>query len=397
MKHSLREVAIVGVHTTEQAPSIARPGIHLEIEAFKGALADAGLDAREVDGIATTRKESAVPGSYDPMYFWAEQLGQRPMGYLGSAAMGGMFTGAVGNAALAVAAGRCEVCVLVHGKSGSKINPAKAPLPTVAPRVGDWSELIFGSTRVAWYAAWAQRYMHEFGVTSEQLAKVAVDTRYHATLNPESLMGRRGEITIDDVVKSRVIASPLHLLDCAQDNDGGYGVVITTLERARDLKKKPVQVLGMGESAYVDYYLNLPYPLFGGAQGSAVKRAADSAFEMAGVKRSEIDVAGLYDCFTITVLRDLEEMGFCKLGEAAGYVQDGHTRLGGSMPVNTDGGLLSNSHSFNPGGMHVIEVVRQLRAEVPPARQVPGARLGVAMSQGMSIHGATGVVVLGVQ
>lgn len=396
MKSSLREVAIAGVYTTEQAPNIARPGIHLEIEAFKGALADAGLDARDVDGIATTRRESAVPGSYDPIYFWAEQLGQRPLGYMGYAATGGMFTGAVANAALAVAMGRCEVCVLVHGKSGSKINPAKQPLPTSAPRVGDWSELQFGATRVSWYAAWAQRYMHEFGVTSEQLAKVAVDTRHHATLNPASLMGKRGEITIADVVNSRMIASPLHLFDCAQDNDGGYAIVITSAERARDLRKRPVRVLGVGESAYTDYYLNMPYPLFGAPQGSTVKRATDSAFDMAGVKRSEIDVAGLYDCFTVTVLRDLEEMGFCKLGEAAGFVQDGHTRLGGSMPVNTDGGLLSNTHTFNPGGMHVIEVVRQLRQEVEPARQVPNPKLGVALGQGMSIHGAAGVVVLGV-
>ena len=394
MTFSSQQVVIAGVYTTQQAPNIERSGIQLEIEALQGALADAGLHIRDVDGVATTRRESTVPGSYDPLYFWAEQLGQRPLSYLGSAATGGLAAGAIGRAALAVASGTCSVCVLVHGKSGSKINPSKAPLPTNTPRVGDWSEAIFGATRVGWYAAWARRYMHEFGVTGEQLAKVAVDTRYHATLNPASIMGRRGEITVDDVMSSRVVASPFHLLDCALDNDGGYGIVITTAERARDMKKPPVFILGAGEAAYVDYYLNLPYPLFP-PEGGAVKRAADVAFKMAGIKRHELDDAGLYDCFTVTVLRDLEEMGFCKLGEAAAFVQDGHTRLGGSMPVNTDGGLLSNSHSFNPGGMHVIEVVRQLRGEVEAARQVPNAKIGVALSQGMSVHGAAGVIVLG--
>jgi acetyl-CoA acetyltransferase len=238
--------------------------------------------------------------------------------------------------------------------------------------------------------------MHEFNVTGEQLAQIAVDARHHATLNPASIMGRKGEITIQDVVNSRMIASPLRLLDCALDNDGGYAIALTSAARARDLKRKPVYVLGAAEAAYVDYYHNLPYPSFPPA-GGAVRKATDIAFGMAGVTRDEIDVAGLYDCFTITVARDLEEMGFCKLGEASAYVQAGHTRLGGSMPVNTDGGCLSSSHNGHPGGMHVIEVVRQLRGEVKPNRQIPDARLGVALTQGMAIHGGAGVVIMGVQ
>ncbi|HSV83251.1 MAG TPA: thiolase family protein [Ramlibacter sp.] len=385
----------MGVYATEQAPTIARSGVELEIEAIRGALDDAGLSIAEVDGIATTRRESAVAGSYDPLHFWAEQFGQRPLGYVANAGAGGLPTGAIGKAALAISAGMCEVFVLVHGKSGTKINPAKAALPTTAPRVGDWSETQHGATRVSWYAAWARRYMHEFGVTSEQLAQVAVITRHHATLNPASIMGRRGQITVGDVLNSRLVASPLHLLDCAQDNDGGYAIVLTSARRARRLKKKPIYVLGCAEGTYIDYYLNMPYPAFP-AEGGAVRKAADQAFAMAGIGRQEIDVAGLYDCFTVTLLRDLEEMGFCGLGEGASYVADGHTRLGGSMPVNTDGGCLSSSHNGHPGGMHLIEVVRQLRGEVPAQRQVPGARLGVALSQGMSVAGSAGVAVLGV-
>jgi acetyl-CoA acetyltransferase len=395
MPFAQRQAAIVGLYATEQVPNIACSGAALEIEALRGALDDAGLTVADVDGIATTRLQSPVAGSYDPLYFWPEQLGQRAITYMGSAGTGGLPAGALAKGALAVSAGMCEVFVLVHGKSGSKINQAKAPMPTTAPRVGAWSEQLCGATRASWFALWAQRYMHEFGITSEQLAQVAVDARYHATLNPASIMGHKGEITIEDVVTSRMIASPFRLLDCALDNDGGYAIVVTTAERARDLRKPPVYILGAAEAAYVDYYHNVPYPLFRG-EGSAVRSAANIAFGMAGVKRSDVDVAGLYDCFTVTTLRDLEEMGFCDIGAGAAYVAEGHTRLGGSMPVNTDGGCLSSSHNGHPGGMHVIEVARQLRREVAPARQVPDAKIGAALSQGMAIHGGAGVLVMGV-
>ena len=239
--------------------------------------------------------------------------------------------------------------------------------------------------------------MHDFGATSEQLAEVAVAARYHATLNPESIMGSHGEITVEDVLTSRMIADPLHLLDCCLDNDGGYALVITSLERARDLRQKPVQILGGAEWYSMDYYLNIPHPWID-PSGSAASKAADKAFAIAGVSRDDIDVAGLYDCFTITTIRDIEELGFCKVGEGADFVQNGTIRLGGRLPVNTHGGLLSASHNGlgGPSGMHTIEVVRQLRGTVEPQRQVPDAKLGVTLSQGMSVHGGGGVLVLGI-
>src|SRR5205823_4228909 len=159
------------------------------------------------------------------------------------------------------------------------------------------------------YAMWARRYMHEFSVTHADLAEVAVFTRYHATLNPDSVMGRKGEITVEDVLASRYVCEPLHLLDCSIDNDGGYAVVIASAERARDCRQKPVWILG------------------------------------------------------------------------------------GSMPANTDGGLLSNSHCGDPSGMHTIEVVRQLRGECG-ARQVPGARIGVSLQQGWAVHGMASTLVM---
>jgi acetyl-CoA acetyltransferase len=234
--------------------------------------------------------------------------------------------------------------------------------------------------------------MHEFGVTSEDLAEVAVTHRYHATLNPASIMGHKGEITVDDVVSSRMIASPLHLLDCALDNEGGYAIVLTSADVARSTRKKPVWVLGGAEAAYTDFYTTIQDPWFPD-DGYAVRRVGDQVFDMAGVRREEIDVGGLYDCFTITMLRDLEELGFCKLGEGAAYFKEGHTRLGGSMPCNTDGGLLSNSHNVSPSGMHTIEVVRQLRGEAE-GRQVPDARIGLSLAQGMSPHGLTSALIM---
>jgi acetyl-CoA acetyltransferase len=286
----------------------------------------------------------------------------------------------------------CEVVVLFYGKAGSLVGPRGTAAADRAPRVPDWSFYQSGAYMTTWYALWAQRYMHEFGATHADLAEVAVFTRYHATLNPNSIMGRKGEITVEDVLNSRPICEPLNLLDCSLDNDGGYAIVMTSAERARSARTKPVWVLGGAESTYTDFYTTINDPWFP-EEGKAVRRAADRAFDISGISRDEIDVAGLYDCFTITTIRDLEEMGFCKLGEGAEFVKEGHCRLGGSMPTNTDGGLLSNSHAGDPAGMHTIEVVRQLRGECGE-RQVPNARIGVSLQQGWAVHGMAGVLVM---
>jgi acetyl-CoA acetyltransferase len=322
--------------------------------------------------------------------FWAEQLGERPITFMDV----GIASGGLAKAAVAVSAGMCNVVVLFWGKAGYQIGPRGQAVAARAPRVQPWGFDPHGAYMSAWYALWAQRYMHEFAVTNEDLARVAVTHRYHATLNPDSVMGSRGAITIDDVLASRYVCEPLHLLDCAIDNDGGYAVVIASAEVARGGRKRPVWVLGGAEAAFTDFYMSIPNPWFPD-EGKAVRRCTDLAFEMAGISRAEVDVAGLYDCYTVTMLRDLEEMGFCKLGEGASYFSEGHTRLGGSMPCNTDGGLLSNSHNTNPSGMHTIEVVRQLRGECG-ARQVPNAKIGVSLSQGYAVHGQAGTLVMAV-
>src|SRR6266851_4422177 len=382
-----RKSAIVGVYTTQQARHLSRSPVSLQLEAIRGAVADAGLSVNDIDGLIPLDPEpyGKVPSVH---MFWAEQLGERPITFMEV----GIASGAVAKAATAVSAGLCEVAVLFWAKAGYQIGPGGQPSGHRAPRTGDWSYEPHGAYMAAWYAMWAQRYMHEFGVSNSDLARVAVTHRHHATLNPHSVMGSRGELSVEDVLGSRFVCEPLHLFDCAIDNDGGYAIVVASADVARHCRAKPVWVLGGAEAAFTDFYMSIHDPWFP-TEGRAVRRSADQAFEQAGITRDEVDVAGLYDCFTITMLRDLEEMGFCKLGEAAAYFAEGHTRLGGSMPCNTDGGLLSNSHNGNPSGMHTIEVVRQLRGECG-GRQVPGTKVGLSFAQGMSPHGLASTLIV---
>jgi acetyl-CoA acetyltransferase len=189
-----------------------------------------------------------------------------------------------------------------------------------------------------------------------------------------------------------MIADPLHRLECPLDNDGGYAIVVASEAVARNCRKPPVWILGGDEATYTDGYMTITPDWFPD-EGQAVRRAAEVAFGQSGVTREEIDVASLYDCFPVTVARDLEEMGFCERGEGAAYIHAGHLTLEGKMPTNTDGGLLSSSHPGNPGGLQVIEVARQLRGECD-RRQVAGAKIGVVLSQGWAVHGLAGTAVL---
>ncbi len=384
-----RQAAIAGVYTTVQGKRLGRTEFSLKLEAIKGALADAGLTTADVDGVIPLESGMHGQGSMYHMW-WAEQLGERPLSFMGI----GQASGGIAKAATAIAAGMCDVIVLFWSNAGFQVGPRGTAVPTSAPRVGEWGFDQHGAYMTSWYALWAQRYMHEFGATNEDLARVAVTHRKHATLNPDSIMGKKGEITVEDVLTSRWICEPLHLFDCALDNEGGYAIVITSESVARSAPRPPVWILGGSEAAYTDFYATIQDPWFP-ADGYGVRRSADQAFDMAGLRREDIDVAGLYDCFTVTMLRDLEELGFCKLGEGAAYFAEGHTALGGDMPCNTDGGLLSNSHNVSPSGMHTIEVVRQLRGQCGE-RQVPDAKIGLSFAQGMSPHGLSSTLIMAV-
>ncbi|HEY3697123.1 thiolase family protein [Phenylobacterium sp.] len=384
MSFPSRKAAVVGVYTSQQARALPRTAWSLEVECVKGALEDAGLSHRDVDGL--------IPMAFDtPLSLhmrWAEQLGGRPISFIDI----GSGAGAAAKAALGVASGMANVVVAYFANAGYRLGPQGSAGQPGAPRVGDMSYMIQGAYMSPWYAMWTRRYMHQYGVRPEQLAEYAVIARHHATLNPASVMGPRGEITVDDVFSSRMISDPLHLLECPLDNDGGYAFVIASEAVARTCRKAPVWILGGAEAAYTDPYQTIT-PDWISDEGAAVRRTADLAFGMAGVSREDIDTAGLYDCFPVTVARDLEEMSFCKVGEGAEYIAAGHLRLGGRMPANTDGGLLSHSHNGNPSGFQVIEVARQLRGECGP-RQVRGARIGAALSQGWAVHGLASTVIM---
>ena len=247
MGYAQRRAAIVGVYTSEQARFMDRTGISLQLESIKGALDDAGLTPGVVDGLIPL-DEAPYGRLSNAHMFWAEQLGEHPITFMDV----GLASGGLAKAALAISAGLCNVAVLFWGKAGWQLGPRGTAVPDRAPRVEEFSWQLQGGYYSAWYALWAQRYMYEFKVSSEELAEVAVTHRYHATLNPDSIMGRRGPITVEDVVTSRMIADPLHLLDCALDNDGGYAIVMAAEDIARDCRKAPVWVLGGAEAAYTD-------------------------------------------------------------------------------------------------------------------------------------------------
>lgn len=373
------KIAIVGVYVTEQGKLPHRSRKSLMVEALKGALDDAGLDVKDLDGV---RGSEPHPTGDDG---WISQQIGKTLVNVGSGGQQG--ADAITEVSAFINAGLCETVAIVHAHAGPRVGMGGS-----MARVDEWSTLPHGMLMVTWYAQMAQRHMHEFGTTSEQLAEVSKTFRKHATLNPMSVMGKKGELTTEDVLNSRMICSPLHLLDCCLDNEGGFAIIMTTEERAKDLKKKPVYVLGgatgVWSAAYEEINENY-YP-------SPAAVTGPKALGTAGISHDDLDVLGIYDCFTITVVRLLEDLGFCKLGEGGPLVASGALGLEGKWPANTNGGALSNSHNKFPGGLHVIEVVQQLRGgEVEPERQVPNAKLGLIHTQGYAVLGRNATCVLG--
>ena len=233
----------------------------------------------------------------------------------------------------------------------------------------------------------AMRHMHQYGTTHEQLAEIAVATRKWAMLNPKAMM--RDPLTIDDVLSSRWIAYPLHLLDCCLVTDAGGAIVVTSAERAKDCKKKPVYVLGSGEATTHQSIVNMP-----DLTTTPAAISGPRAFEMAGVRHEDLDVVEVYDSFTYTVLATLEALGFCKPGEGGAFVSDQRTAPGGDFPLNTNGGGLSYTHPGMYGMFLLIEAARQLRGECGE-RQVAGAKLGLVNGTGGALS-STGTLILGV-
>ena len=366
------KTAIVGVAESDEIGKVPdKPALMLHAEAARSALAEAGLTKDDVDGLFTAGVSTLELGEY---------LGIEPKVTDNTSVGGSSFVIHVAHAATAIATGRCEVALVTHGESGrSRVGmPRRSNDPD---SLRGQFEAPFGLPQpVGAYAMACSRHMHEYGTTHEQLAEIAVATRKWATLNPKAMM--RDPITIDDVLNSRPISWPFNLLDCCLVTDAGGAYVMTTVERARGLKQKPVVVMGVGEGH--DHAMISQMPSY---TSFAARHSGRRAFEMAGVKHDDIDLALIYDSFTYTVLLSLEELGFCAKGEGGDFVSGQRTAPGGEFPMNTNGGGLSYTHSGMYGMFAVIETVRQLRHDYDDQgiRQVKDAELAV-------VHGTGGVL-----
>jgi acetyl-CoA acetyltransferase len=370
----LRDVAVSGVYATKQARRIDDiDSMRLTLQAIEGALADAGVDRTEVDGAAVDWPgPGGSPG--DPASL-ATFLG-RPLSWTGS---DGFFDNAgvrgIAKAASAIATGLCEVVVLGGATAG---RAAGARNSTVTSSSGNQFRDTWGAFVAPMFAMVAQRHMYQFGTTNEQIATVSATIRNNATTNPEAVMFGKGPYTVDDVLASPVISSPLHLLDICIVAQGGAAVVLTTADRARDLPQAPVRILGAGleyaEAAY------LQPPLYR-TVGSLGREACARAFRQAGVAPADVDVFSLYDPNSFEIIRQMEAIALCKEGEGGDYVTGGTLAIGGAAPTNLDGGTLA--HSWNRTQqmtLRVIEAVRQLRGTA--VHQVPGARIAAASNAG---------------
>lgn len=390
-----RDAAIVGIH---EYPSRDVEGevspLQIKAESAARALEDAGLTWSDVDAIYDAGDGGGMSGLNI-----ADYLGLNPTVIDTTGVGGSSYEFHAAHAKRDLAAGKAKVALLTYGSTAH----SNARAIGVGGRGGgahpaDNMEVFAGMTLIANYAMVAHRHMHEYGTTSEQLAEISVATRLHGMRNPEAVEAMTAlefldirETSIEDVITSRMIADPLHLLECCMISDGGGAVVIAAAEVARNCRKKPVWILGSGEAT--------KYPQSGSDMTtSAARQSAPIAFSEAGVTPREIDIAMIYDSFSITVLTILEDLGFCQKGEGGAWVEGGRLRFDrpdDGPALNTDGGGLSSNHPGMRGIFLLIEATRQLRGE--SNSQVDGARLAVAHGNGgmLGSRHSAGTVILG--
>jgi acetyl-CoA C-acetyltransferase len=372
-------IAGVFEHPTRYAPDKSLPQLHAEVAA--GALADAGLEHADIDGYFCA---ADAPGGVASM---VDYLGLRPRHVDGTEIGGASYIAHVAHAAEAIAAGKCNVALItLAGQPRAKGTAPRAYAPG-APEAQ--FEVPFGPTILNLYAMCAMRHMHEFGTTSEQLAWVKVAASRHAQHNPQAMLKK--VVTVEDVINSPLVADPLHRLDCCVVSDGGGAIIVCRPEIARSLRRPLVRVLGVGEA--VRHQRGGKFDI----TSSGAVSSGLTAFTEAGVRPSDIKYASIYDSFTITVVIQLEDLGFCEKGQGGRFVADGNLISGeGRLPVNTDGGGLCNNHPGNRGGMtKVIEAVRQLRGEAHLAVQVRNCDLALAHGTGGSLatrHGSATLI-----
>ena len=373
--------AITGIGETAYVRASPKTAFELQIEASLAAISDAGLDPKEIDGIIPI----GITGA--PAEAFVTNFGIPDLRFSALTPLGGASPiAAVQCAIAAIAAGLCNHVLIPAGRnvsSGARAGVRIHQMPQF--HLVTEFELPQGAVAPAQlYAPMARRHMELFGTTSRQFGEIAVSTRAHALLNDNAVMTK--PITLEDHQASRMIADPFRLLDCSLESDGGAALVVSSAERARDMQQPRVRVLGIAEG-HPDSPSSITQRHDMTRLGLA--KAAPIAFRMAGVTHDDIDVAEIYDCFTYIVLCQLEDLGFCKKGEGGPFVADGRLRLGGALPTNTHGGLLSQAHML--GMNHVVELVRQLRGE-GGRRQVEGAETGLCTGYGDLGDGAIAIM-----
>ena len=388
--------AIVGV-ADAASPTGELDGTTRALEAamVREALADAGLALTDVDGVF-----AGTGGTFMHSIELAEYLGIQPRWTDSTQTGGSSFEVLCEHAAAAIALGRCEVAIITYAATprssfkrggpgfGGGAQRAAALAAGVVPPMVEW-ELPFGMrTPMGAYALAASRHMAQYGTTSEQLAQIAVSTRRWAARNPRARLQEL--ITIDEVLASPYEATPLHKLECCLVTDGAGAVVLTSAERARDLARPPVLVLGAGTSHTHSMISQMP-----DLTVTAGAVSGPAAFAQAGIGPDDVDVLETYDSFTITVLLALEDLGFCPKGDGGAFVADDPLGPGGSLPANTNGGGLAYTHPGMYGIFLLVEAVRQLRGECGD-RQVPGAEVAVAHGCG-GVLSSTSTIVLGAE
>ena len=379
---SLREKgAITGVGETAYSRSSGKSVAALQMEAALAAIADAGLSPKDIDGVIAYATSGVVAEDF------VTNFGIPDLRFSATTPMGGASSvAAVQCAIAAIGAGICRHVLIPLGRNGasqSRIGLRVRQLPQFHV-VGEFEMPVGAIAPAQLYAPMARRHMECYGTTSPQLGEIAVTTRRHAGLHGNAIM--TAPITLEDHQRSRMIADPLRLLDCSLESDGAAAVVVSAAERAPDMRQRPVYVMGIAEG-HPDSPSTITQRLDLTTLG--VAKAAPRAFQMAGVAPADIDVAEIYDCFTYIVLCQLEDLGFCKKGEGGPFVEGGALGLGGRLPVNTHGGLLSQAHMA--GLNHIVELARQLRGE-GGATQVPDAEIGLVTGYGDLGDGAVAIM-----
>jgi acetyl-CoA acetyltransferase len=367
------KIAIVGVGESDIGKLPHMTGLGLNAQAAKRALDDSGLKVSDIDGVLTAY-------SFTEPYFMlgsvlCEYLGVKPR-FNASVVSGGASPAVMlKHAAQAIASGQAETVLVCAGENRATGLTRDAALSALLAVGHPYFEQPYGGSIPGYYAMIAQRHMHVYGTEREQLAHVAVNTRAHALMHPNAHMKK--PLALQEVLDAKPIADPLGMLDCCLISDAGGAFIVTSAERARDLKAKPVYLQGVGEYHTHEHLMCAPSLTEFGATESG-----RTAYQMAGLGPQDIDVAELYDCFTIVPIIELEELGFCKRGEGGAFFAEGHARIGGKLPVNTHGGMLSHAHAGAAGGLFgIVEAVRQLRGGLGE-RQVQGAEVALVHNEG---------------